>query len=550
MHQISAHNATKMDNITGYLNRNAIKFPDKPAILHPVVISFKKLDQEVDRYAAGLIISGITKGTHTILLVSAGSEFFILCFALLRIGAVPIIIDPGMGIRAMARALSGSDARAFIGIPKTHLLKYLYPRSFRKVRIWIHTGRAWMPGSKPSFSLRKDIELPGPQCNMKSNELAAVFFTSGSTGPPKGVIYNAGMLEAQVRMMEEHFKYGPEEIDLCTFPLLGLFVTCLGSSLVIADMDPLRPASLNPEKLIKNLNVHRCTQMFGSPTILNRLVRYAKNNDVKLITLRRVISAGAPVPLDLQKAFLKLSIGHAEIHTPYGATEALPVTDITATELMQQTEEESSYSGGICVGYSLPGLVVKIIVISDGPLHAWSDDLVLPVGDVGEIVVKGAHVSQEYKNNTHANELAKILDSSDGGIWHRMGDVGRMDENGRIWFYGRKNHRVIAASGTLFTIPTEAVFNQHPDVMRTALVGVTVPGQKFKKPVICIQTESEIDERKFPELKQELLELCYRNELTKDIRHIFFHKNFPVDPRHNAKIFREKLAVWAERRVK
>ncbi len=550
MHGQSTHNNSELDNITAYLSRNALKFPDKPAILHPDVISFKNLDQEVDRYAALLSSSGITRGMHTILLVSAGSEFFVICFALFRIGAVPIMIDPGMGTKAMVQALAGSDARAFIGIPKAHLLKFLYPHCFSQVRLWINTGHTWIPGSKLLSGLRFEKDIPGPQCRMNPKEIAAIFFTSGSTGPPKGVIYQAGMLDAMVKMMEEHFKYGPEEIDLCTFPLLGLFVTCLGSSLVLADMDPLRPAALDPEKLIRNLNDYKCTQMFGSPMILNRLVRYAKIIPVKLFTLKRIISAGAPVSLEMQKEFLKICVKDVAIHTPYGSTEALPVTDIMATELVRQSEEESSYSRGICVGYPLPGLVVKVIEISDEPIPLWSGCSTCPNGEVGEIVVKGAHITSEYKNDVPANTLSKILDPSSDETWHRMGDLGRIDDQGRLWFYGRKNHRVLCASDTLFTIPTEAVYNRHPNVMRAALVGVSVIGEMFKKPVICIQVEIEEREVNLRELRKELLELGQKNALTKSIRHILFHKNFPVDPRHNAKIFREKLAVWAERSIK
>ena len=544
----SINSIDRLENITVYLSRNSEKYPDKPAMLHPRLLSFEELNREVDYYAAGLKASGIHRGTHTILLVSAGPEFFILCFALFRIGAVPVMIDPGMGTRAMARALAGSDARAFIGVPKAHLLRYLYPKDFRRIRIWIHTGGGWLPGSKPSAGLRMKEYAPEPYCRMSHDEVAAVFFTSGSTGPPKGVIYEAGMLEAMVKVLEKHFMYGPEDIDLCTFPLLGLFVTCLGSSLVIADMDPLKPASLDPEKLISNLNDHKCTQMFGSPMILNRLVRYSRNTPVKLEYLRRAISAGAPVPLETQKEFIKLTGGKADVHTPYGATEALPATDIRASELLGQSGEEAGYARGICVGYPLPGVEARIITITDEPVDTWSEDLVPPPDTVGEIVVKGPHITREYKNNDEANRLAKITGSS-GDIWHRLGDVGRIDGKGRLWFYGRKKHMVRTQRRVLFTIPTEAVFNSHPGVMRSALVGIVLPAEEYCEPVICIQPEPGIRRAAYGKLRKELLGIAGSNELTEDIKHILFHRDFPVDPRHNAKIFREKLALWAGRRI-
>ena len=540
----------RLNNITGYLSRNAARFPDKPAILHPRVVSFSELDREVDRFAAGLSSAGISKGTRTILLVSAGPEFFIICFALFRIGAIPVMIDPGMGVRAMAKALAGSGATAFIGVPRSHVLRFLYPRCFNGVKTWIHIGKTIIPGSSSISLLTAYNKPPGLQCTMDPEETAAIFFTSGSTGPPKGVIYRAGMLDAQVKMMEEHFRYTPEDIDLCTFPLLGLFVICLGSSLVIADMDPVRPAMLDPEKLISNLNLYKCTQMFGSPMILDRLVRHASMRPVKLVSLRRIISAGAPVPLELMKSFLKLSGGQAEIHTPYGATEALPVTDITAGELFKENSGGSDYSGGICVGYPLPGISLKIIGITDGPIVSWTEAVLCKDGEVGEIAVKGAWVTAGYVNNTGADSLSKIKESRGGDLWHRMGDLGRIDEKGLLWFYGRKAHRVVLPGRILFTIPAEAIFNRHPGVRSSALVGIPAETKGIREPVIWIQPESWIRKKQLPVLKKELKEISSKNELTSSIKHILFHKDFPVDPRHNAKIFREKLASLAERRLR
>lgn len=539
-----------IENITSYLSRNALSFPDKPAMLHPERISFKDLDQEVDRYAAGLISHGITKGTHTVLLVSAGLEFFIICFALFRIGAVPILIDPGMGRKAMVRALAGSGATALIGVPKAQMLRLFYPGSFKSVRKWVNTGMTKIPGSISSRDLRLQIKLPGVQTKMRADETAAIFFTSGSTGPPKGVIYQAGMLEAMVKMLEQHFQYGPEDIDLCTFPLLGLFVTCLGSSLVVADMDPLKPAKLKPQKIINNLNDFECTQMFGSPMIIRRLNEYSIEHRVKLKSLRRVISAGAPVPIEIQNDFLKLTDNKAIVHAPYGATEALPVTDILSNDSIYQDRDNINYDNGICVGSPLPGLEVRIISISDKPISSWSDNLCQPTDVIGEIVVKGPHITQEYKNNPQANSLSKIHDEAGERQWHRMGDLGRLDRNGLLWFYGRKNHRVETDQGSLYTIPVEAIFNQHPMVKLSALVGIGTSSGEFQKPVIVVQPQESISRKEFSKLLVDLNLLADGNAMTKGLKHFIRHNNFPVDPRHNAKIFREKLAKWAERKIK
>jgi acyl-coenzyme A synthetase/AMP-(fatty) acid ligase len=187
-----------------------------------------------------------------------------------------------------------------------------------------------------------------------------------------------------------------------------------------------------------------------------------------------------------------------------------------------------------------------IIKIEDGPITDWSEHLIVPSGDIGEIAVKGDLVTRQYFENRKADALAKINDGND--VWHRMGDLGWKDSKGRIWFCGRKNQRVTTEYGPLFTIPCEAIFNRHPRVFRSALVGVGHP--KRQRPVICIELEHGDKGKKKRKLKAELLQLASRHEHTKNIEKILIHKAFPVDIRHNSKIFREKLAVWAEKRVK
>lgn len=249
---------------------------------------------------------------------------------------------------------------------------------------------------------------------------------------------------------------------------------------------------------------------------------------------------GAPVHRSVLESFSKLIVPEAKIHTPYGATEALPVTDINTSELLQSDSNETENENGICIGYPINGLDAKIIEITDSQILSWNDAIQMPVNEVGEIVVKGQWVSTEYFNNPDANRLAKIPDSGEQGTWHRMGDLGRIDGKGRLWFYGRKLQRVITQDGPLLTIPCEAVFNRHPLVSRSALVGIPGIIAGLQKPVICIQLET--GNRPTKKLIRELLEIGGTNKLTKGISDILFYDKFPVDPRHNAKIFREKLA--------
>lgn len=235
----------------------------------------------------------------------------------------------------------------------------------------------------------------------------------------------------------------------------------------------------------------------------------------------------------------------AEILTNYGATEALPLTAIGHEEVLTEASELSKKGYGMCVGRPLLGVEIQIITINDDPIESWSNDLLSPRGEIGEIVVAGNVVSKEYYERPEENELAKI--KAGNTIWHRMGDVGWMDEKNRLWYCGRKKHRVVTGTGTLFSINCEAIFNQHPRVFRSALVGIGAsPNQK---PVICIELKRGDKGKDKEGLKQELLQLARANELTKTIEQFLFPKVFPVDIRHNAKILREQLAFWVEKEL-
>ena len=538
----------KTNNISDYLSRNAELFPDKPALLYPVKITYKDLEKEVDRYSFGFESAGIKNRTLTILMVPVGPEFFIITFALLRVGAIPVMIDPGMGIKALLKSFKDLKAEAFIGIPRAHLLRFIRPSVFKTVKVKINIGLFIPFGGDRIKNILTDNPEKFKTQTVDYKSTAAIFFTSGSTGPAKGVVYTAGMLNSQIQVTKTQFNIGSEEIDLCTFPLLGLFAICHGNSSVIADMNMVHPAKLNPDKIIKNINDFECTQMFGSPMVLNKLSHYGSENRVRLPSLRRIISAGAPVHRNILESFSKLIENEAIIHTPYGATEALPVTDINSSELLNSGSGEKENENGICIGYPINGLDLKIIKITDNQILDWDDAVQATENEIGEIVVKGPWVSTEYFNNHEANSLAKISDSADQTIWHRMGDLGRIDGQDRLWFYGRKSQRVITTKGTLFTIPCEAVFNKHLLVSRSALVGIPDVASGFKKPVICILLIKGNHPNK--KLSRELLEYGSESNLTKEISDILFLKNFPVDPRHNAKIFREKLARWAEKKLK
>jgi acyl-CoA synthetase (AMP-forming)/AMP-acid ligase II len=383
---------------------------------------------------------------------------------------------------------------------------------------------------------------PGELAQTKPTDPAAIIFTSGSTGVPKGVVYEHGMFAAQVEALRTYYAIEPGGADLPGLPLFALFNSAMGVTTVVPPMDPTRPAHVNPEKIVAAIQGQGVTQGFGSPAIWNRIGRYCQARGITFPTLRRVFSAGAPVPVDVLKRMKgTLVAAGAEMHTPYGATEALPVSSITATEVLTRTAESTRHGAGTCVGRPFPTIRIKIIQIVDGPIQSTADVRELPQGEIGEIIVQGAVVTREYFRKPEATAAAKIPDGAT--FWHRMGDVGYLDPSGSLWFCGRKSQIVETAEGKMFTDCVEPIFNSHPRVARCALVGIGPRPQQT--PVIVVEIEAAL---RSDALVGELCELARSNLNTQRIeRFLFYPDSFPVDVRHNTKINREQLAEWAAR---
>lgn len=511
--------------------------------------SYRELDEDSDRIARGLAEVGIGAGTRTVLMVPPSLDFFALTFALFKAGAVVVLIDPGMGVRGLGACLNQAAPQAFIGVPRAHIARLLlgWGRGTLGVTVTAGPRLGWGGHTLEELRRRGDRSRGHLTARAWAQETAAILFTSGSTGPAKGVLYTHAIFAAQVEMLRALYAIQPGEIDLPTFPLFGLFGPALGMTAVLPSMDFTRPARARPERLVKAIEAFGVTNLFGSPALLRPLGRYALARGVRLRSLRRVLSAGAPVPWQVLETWQRALPEGVQVYTPYGATEALPVCSIGSDEVLSQCRQHTAAGAGVCVGRPVDGMEVAIVPILDKPLPSWQDNLRLPAGQVGEIAVFGPVVTSSYWGLPEATTLAKIDDPERGGVWHRMGDLGWLDEKGRVWFCGRKSQRVACPSATLFTTPCEGVFNVHPGVARTALVGVRRNGAL--EPVLCVERDRHRPRISEDDLRRELLALGAAHEHTRGIRTILFHPAFPVDVRHNAKIFREKLAAWAQRQL-
>jgi acyl-CoA synthetase (AMP-forming)/AMP-acid ligase II len=544
-------------NVAAHLPEMARLQPQTPAIFIPKgaqqngydQYTFAQLDRQSSRMAHALVGLGIRRGMRAVLMVPPGFEFFALTFALFKVGAVPVLVDPGMGVKNLKTCLAEAQPQAFIGIPKAHLARVLLGWGRPTANIFLTVGRRLCWGGSTLEKLLAAIPGHQPYATAQTvaEETAAILFTSGSTGVPKGAVYSHGNFSAQVELLRRVYDIRPGEIDLPTFPLFALFAPALGMTSVVPEMDFTRPADVDPGKIISAIEAFQVTTMFGSPALINRVGRYGEAHGVKLPSLKRAISAGAPVPAAVLERFAGMLSAPAQIFTPYGATEALPVCSIGSNEILGETRHATDQGRGVCVGRPVPGIALEIINITDEPIEEWHSNLKLANGEIGEIVVKGPQVTRSYFNRPESTALGKIADPDHDGFYHRMGDLGYRDDQGRIWFCGRKAHRVVTAKETIFTIPCEAVFNTHPEVFRTALVGVGMPGRQ--RPVVCVELENGVDPSALARIHEELLEIGTGHASTCNLRTFLFHPAFPVDIRHNAKIFREQLAVWATEKL-
>ena len=549
---MTAEEPRTTSNIASHLPRMAQAAPERAAIVAKVrargksqweTLTFAELDRESDACAAGLTAIGIGRGTRTVVMAPPSLEFFPLVFGLFKAGAVLVLIDPGIARKALLSCLEEVEAEAFIGVPRAHLARLLFPRPFRHVKACVTVGRRLGWGGHTLAEVRAKGREAGAHTMAvpQPGETAAILFTSGSTGVPKGVVYTHEMFDAQVRSIRATYDIEPGEIDLPTFPLFALFDPALGMTAVLPEMDFRFPARADPAGLVLALTLHRCTNMFGSPALLDRLGRYGATHGVKLPLLRRVLSAGAPVRTDVLERMSMMLSADAQVFTPFGATESLPVASIGSHEVLRDTAKGAATGRGVCVGRPVEGSVVRIIRVTEEAIPRWSDDLLVPPGMVGEITVRGPVVTREYHARPEATRLAKIDDA--GAVVHRMGDLGALDDSGRLWMCGRMSHRVDTGEATFYTVPVEEVLNAHPGVRRTALVGVGPLGAQ--NPVILIEREpgGGLGDAG---LVLAVKALASAHEVTRGITTFqVYPGEFPVDTRHNAKIEREKLAVWA-----
>lgn len=479
-------------------------------------LTYRDFFARVQQYRRGLTHEGVVPGSKVLMLIPPGEEFLAFTFAIMGNGATPVFVDPGVGKDNLFKCIADLAPDFLVGSPQAFLLKFFKPRLFKTTQRSFWVSR--LPGLGVTTGVLRSFSTATFD-GARTDAPVMIAFTSGATGTPKGVIFTHEMLKAQLLLFRDIFSLNPKEKDLPLLAIFSIFNVALGRTSVFVPMNHTKPISLDPSlitRVIKDLSID---SSFGSPTLWNKIGEYLLRYSETLPSIKRVLIAGAPVSEKVLN-LVQSCIPNGKALAPYGATEALPVT------ICSEIKYEKALTGelGSYVGSTVPGVRIKIVDRKTG-------DLLEPYV-IGEVLVSGINVSPRYLNRPDANRASKIQDGDT--FWHRMGDCGYLDENGDLYFCGRIAHVIETKERVYFPIPVERIFNQHPKVRRSALI--------FSKSLQSVAVAIE----PFPgeengDFLEELKLLAKSDPLTEKLTSFFFFKEFPVDGRHNAKIFRDKL---------
>jgi acyl-CoA synthetase (AMP-forming)/AMP-acid ligase II len=523
--------------------------PSTPALVDKKTrrqLTFAELRAKLDVTSAALRRAGFQPGDRAALFVATGIEFVVLVNACFQAGVVPVLIDPGMGAKNVLSCLEEQRPVGLIGIAKAHVLRLVFRRAFASVRHAVLVGGRFFPGAQSLEKLEAASAGDAPTVHAPGrDEVAAVLYTSGSTGAPKGVLYTHRMLAGQAEAIRDMFGIQPGEVDVACFLPFGLFSVGMGMTAVFPDMDFRHPAQAKPENILAALE--GVTSAFASPALWEPFADFLVATRRELKGVKRILTAGAPVRPSLHEKLLA-HLPDGDVFTPYGATEALPVAFMSGRAVLAETAALTRQGKGTCVGRLAPGVHVKVVAITDEAIPTIADAKELPPGEVGEILVRGPCVTRAY-DDAHsprakeANRLSKVRDdSTPEGFWHRMGDAGYLDAQGRLWFCGRKAHRVETVKGVLHSIPVEAVA-ETTMFPRAAFVGV---GPRGRQAGVVIFEVNGVKPRLPPGWQARTLAELRERVGHEGVHEVLLHFGpLPVDRRHNAKIEREALAEWA-----
>ncbi|MDH5371778.1 MAG: AMP-binding protein, partial [Acidimicrobiia bacterium] len=498
-------------------------------------ITFADLHADVEKVAAGLVDLGVGRGQRVALLVPPGIDLAVCLFACWRVGAVAVVADAGLGARGMTRALASANPAYLIGNAKA----LAAARTLRWPGLRISTTPVTPARSRildvqstlDDLRRRGDGRPPPPAPT--PDDYAGIGFTSGATGPAKGVAYRHHQLQAQRDALVDLYGITSSDRLVAAFGPFALFGPIMGIPSVVPEMEVTSPGSLTAQALAEAANAVKATLVFASPAALRNVAETSGEITLDMAPalegVRLVMSAGAPVPTSTLRATVEL-MPQAEAHTPYGMTEVLPVADIGLDEI-----DVVGAGTGVCVGHPLPGVEVAISALSTA-----GEAIGPPTTEgniVGEVCIRAPHMRDGYDKLWMTQHSA-----SQPAGWHRSGDVGHLDDDGRLWVEGRMGHIVTTAGGPVTPVGIEQAVSDLPEVVNAAVVGIGPAG--IQQVVVVVVPAGSI---RRPDLADENLADRVRSRAGNiDVAAVLSVPTLPVDKRHNSKIDRTRVALWAE----
>jgi acyl-CoA synthetase (AMP-forming)/AMP-acid ligase II len=523
---------------------NLAKMENDPMIQHES-ITVEQLHDRIGRVAAGFEDLGIKKGDRAIVFIPMSLHLYTAMFALQKIGAIAVFLDSWARKDHLGASAKIVSPKAIISFEKAY--EYCEGISeLNEIPLQICVG----PHTKQySAHLEKLVETQrhAEICGVEQEDTALITFTTGSSGTPKGANRTHRFLAAQHYALHECIPYNKGDVDLPVFPIFSLNNLASGVSTVIPAFDIGVPGDHDPLVLLAQINSCNVTCTTLSPSLFNRLSAYCIKKGIKLQNLRRVVTGGAPVSRDNVIDMQKIA-PNAEILVLFGSTEAEPMAHIEAKDMInlktRASEDPEWVDEGVNVGKMADGLLYRFIKIQKGPVTVASSKdwthLTVANGQVGELIVAGEHVCRNYYNDEIAFTRAKIKDENQT-VWHRTGDLGRVDENGNLWIVGRVHNAIQRSDRYEFPVRAEMIMKKLPFVKLCAYLGIT--DAKLGERAVCVivptDTSSVGNSNVESNMSKEIGRLFEKNGVPAD--QIIFSESIPMDPRHHSKVEYEVL---------
>ncbi|MBN1669537.1 MAG: AMP-binding protein [Kiritimatiellae bacterium] len=487
------------------------------------------LGQAVESAAAGLKRLGLAPGDRVFIFVPMSPALYIAMFAVQRLGAIAVFLDSWARRDQLGLCAKQVVPKGFIGPEPAFGLTRGIPE-LETVAVRVVVG----PHEGAYSAALETLAGRGEACGcepVEREDTALVTFTTGSSGPPKGANRTHRFLAAQHRALDRCLPYARSDIDLPVFPIFSLNNMAGGVTTVLPAIDLARPAGTDGALLAAQLRATRATCCTLSPSLLRAVAAAAGQAGIELDGLRRMATGGAPVSAD-DIAAIRAVAPRAALHILYGSTEVEPIAHLVASDMPAGGEAE-----GVCVGALAEGLQARFLRLNRGPVQLGEDgwtEWELPAGRTGELAVSGEHVCRDYYKNPDAFQRAKIVDA-DGQVWHRTGDMCRLDEDGRLWVVGRVHNVIRRKDDVLFPVKPEILMKRLPFVQAAAYLGMpdTELGERAVAAFSVRPGRAPAD-----------FAAAIRDALAKEgvvVDDVVQVDDIPLDPRHHSKVEYEKL---------